>query len=250
MRKDGFTLIELMIVVAIIAIIAAIAVPNLLTSKMSANEANGQATLRTLMAAEAAWRQQDSDANGILDFWTYDVSCLYRMLRSDGISPVEAIDISIAKADFYPAAQAVLGATVVNIDETDAAQWTTGPKGGYRFAVITNDPTGAAYCQNDINRPAILSGNLTGNDFLFAFSAAPQVYAASGVRIYIINQTGTVYGVDPAGDTAVLKYGTIGNAGGTQGGNAGDNMWPALDPTIVDKSGGGGSPRWSMRGTE
>jgi len=47
-NKKGFTLIELMIVVAIIAIIAAIAIPSLLGARKSANEANAIGTLRTL----------------------------------------------------------------------------------------------------------------------------------------------------------------------------------------------------------
>jgi prepilin-type N-terminal cleavage/methylation domain-containing protein len=54
-KQKGFSLIELLIVVAIILIIAAIAIPNLLRAKMSANEASAVATLRTLNTAAVAY---------------------------------------------------------------------------------------------------------------------------------------------------------------------------------------------------
>ena len=50
-KQKGFSLIELLIVVAIILIIAAIAIPNLLRSKMSANEASAVGSLRSLNTA-------------------------------------------------------------------------------------------------------------------------------------------------------------------------------------------------------
>ena len=50
-KQKGFSLIELLIVVAIILIIAAIAIPNLLRSRMAANEASAVGSLRTINTA-------------------------------------------------------------------------------------------------------------------------------------------------------------------------------------------------------
>jgi type IV pilus assembly protein PilA len=55
-KQKGFSLIELLIVVAIILIIAAIAIPNLLRSKMAANEASAVASLRTLNTSIVAFQ--------------------------------------------------------------------------------------------------------------------------------------------------------------------------------------------------
>ena len=55
-KQKGFSLIELLIVVAIILIIAAIAIPNLMRSKMAANEASAVASLRTLNTSIVAYQ--------------------------------------------------------------------------------------------------------------------------------------------------------------------------------------------------
>jgi len=160
-RQKGFSLIELLIVVAIILIIAAIAIPNLMRSKMAANESSAASMTRTIYTASVTYSS------------TYPVG--------------------------FPGTLAVLGppagtvatcTTAGLIDSVLAA--ATAPatqKNGYYFAFtgdgINIDPAGV--CPNGSTQ--------------FTIGARPATYQSTGNRSFCAANDGVIYTQDAAGNS-------------------------------------------------
>ena len=68
MRRQGFTLIELSLVVVILTIIIAIAVPNIISARKNANEASAIGHLKTISNAQTMFRESDKEGDLVADF--------------------------------------------------------------------------------------------------------------------------------------------------------------------------------------
>src|SRR6267378_2941746 len=88
-RQKGFSLIELLIVVAIILIIAAIAIPNLLRSKMAANEASAVGSIRTINTAQVTYSAS----------WGVGYATNLARLGDGGVSPCAAASTTACLID-------------------------------------------------------------------------------------------------------------------------------------------------------
>ncbi len=78
MNRKGFTLVEIMIVVAIIALLAAIAIPNLLQARITANTAAAKANVRSLSTAAETYSTANAGA------YPADVAALTTFIASAG----------------------------------------------------------------------------------------------------------------------------------------------------------------------
>lgn len=207
-REKGFTLIELMIVIAIIAIIAAIAIPGLLRSTMAANEKSAIGTMRDMTSTESLWRAKDLDRNGIPDYWVADVGCMYRIERSGAVAGIPlaelAMQVDVARADgdpFTPAGGVYYPATInvgavnllASVGTVFSAASPPRAKAGYLYEALVNDNDGNSFIPavdddgqgmnaNDINR--------------FGFVAYPEIHNTSGSATFLIDNSGTVFKAD------------------------------------------------------
>lgn len=134
-------LLSLLGCLGLLVVLLAIAVPAFLSSGRASSERNASASLKTLATAEADFRANDRDGNGINDFWTGDVAGLYCISpgagrASDPARAIKLIEISVAGADSDP-----LRAPGDPYGISIRAWVEASPKAGYWYWALRGDGT-------------------------------------------------------------------------------------------------------------
>lgn len=224
---EGFTLIELMIVIVIIAILAALSIPALLATQRSGHEQSTAASLRTLAPASMDFRTNDRDQNLVNDFWTKDVAGLYAIYpASTPGSSIKLIDPGLAGADATPGGGAPFSTPRYAAPDISTLAARSHKSGHWFFALDSDLSSGGAgdYQQATDDQPANLHHNMSG----YAFGAYPES-TGFGKYLFVMNETAVVYRRDLVGNVRPAGSAPPGYplASGVVGGSASDPKdWP------------------------
>jgi len=200
----GFTLIELMIVVAIIAIIVAIAIPSLLRARISANEGSAIGSLRTLSTSQAQFQSNvavDQDVDGIGEHGLFN--------ELAGASSIRAATIDPAAGTYTLTKRPALSPGYISRAFYTGQTNNFAQKSGYRFRIYL--PASAAACITDTAGLAGLTGvdgdaNVQENNWI-AY-AWPNSWRTSGVRVFAVDQAAEVATAPNANGTVSYYAGT------------------------------------------
>jgi prepilin-type N-terminal cleavage/methylation domain-containing protein len=199
MRTKGFTLIELMIVVAIIAIIAAIAIPSLLRSRMAANETAAAAATKAYAEAQEIFHRTDWDQDGVLEYSTRMGGDGYLSANApavaDGAGPLTYPLPNLV--DHLVVDDGVTGLIDRAFANAEGAPSVGAPKAGYVFSPIYRRQVGGSAVNYQIAGqagPPDTQGSMTLG---YAVSAVPGDYDGTGRNVFMISATGTIYQRDP-----------------------------------------------------
>jgi type II secretory pathway pseudopilin PulG len=186
-RNAGLTRTELLVICAIVLVIAAIAVPGLFSSTRASNERAASTALKTLASAEADFRTNDRDGNGVNDFWTADVKGLHTIAPS-GV-PIRLINLNVAAADGDDAFHSAGGR---NLPLSKFAR--PQPMVGYWFMSLVSDkstgtPAERFYKVDTQGTPAM---GAVHHPTRFGFVVFPDT-SKVGEYIFRVNENNTVY---------------------------------------------------------